>query len=183
MRTSGVGVPRCAQASKGEESAARDTRSLNVRLTFASILGLCALALCGCGGSSSSSDTVPAELIGTYTTTLEQSDIPANASPALEAGEWKLVIATSGAPDGGPALSIKPSTQGNALEAPGLTVDGDTLKLEQEECEQKTGYVFYDNEYSWKLDASTLTLTTVKNDCPDRVAETILTSHPWTKQP
>jgi hypothetical protein len=139
-----------------------------------------ALPGCGAGGND---EGVPAELVGTYTTTLEQSDIPANASPALEAGEWKLVIATSGAPDGGPALSIKPSTQGNALEAPGLTVDDDRLKLEQEECEQKTGYVFYDNEYSWKLDASTLTLTTVKNDCPDRVAETILTSHPWTKQP
>jgi hypothetical protein len=146
------------------------------------VVGACALAVVGCGGGSSSSEGVPTELVGTYTTTLEQSDIPANAAPALEAGEWKLVIATSGAPDGGPALSIKPSTQGNALEAPGLTVDGDTLKLEQEECEQKTGYVFYDNEYSWKLDGSTLTLTTVKNQCPDRVAETILTSHPWTKQ-
>jgi hypothetical protein len=138
-------------------------------------------ALPGCGGGESE-EGVPTELVGAYMTTLEQSDIPANAAPALEAGDWKLVIAKSGAPDGGPALSIKPSTQGDALEAPGLTVDGDTLKLEQEECEQKTGYVFYDNEYSWRLDGSTLTLATVKNQCPDRVAETILTSHPWTKQ-
>jgi hypothetical protein len=45
-----------------------------------------------------------------------------------------------------------------------------------------TGYAFYDNEYRWELSGSTLTLTTVKNDCPDRVAETILTSRPWTKQ-
>ena len=141
---------------------------------------LAAVSGCGSGGND---EGVPAELVGTYTTTLEQSDFAGNAAPELEAGEWKLVIATSGAPDGGPALSIRPTTHEDALEAPGLTVDGDTLKLEQEECEQKTGYVFYDNEYSWKLDASTLTLTTVKNDCPDRVAETILTSHPWTKQP
>jgi hypothetical protein len=153
-----------------------------VRVTFASILGLC--ALCGCGGSSSSSDTVPAELIGTYTTALQPADIPANAAPELEdaAGDWELVIATSGAPDDGPALAINNPTHGN-LEAPGLTVEGDMLKLEQEECAQNTGYVFYDNEYSWNLDGSTLTLTTVKNDCPDRVAETILTSRPWTKQP
>jgi hypothetical protein len=144
-------------------------------------MGVCVLALAGCAGGSSSGDSVPSELVGTYTTTLEQSDIPANAPPELEAGEWELVIATSGAPDGGPALAINHPTKGN-LEAPGLTVDGDTLKLEQEECAQKLGYVFYDNEYSWKLDGSTLTITTVNNQCPDRVAETILTSHPWTKQ-
>jgi hypothetical protein len=153
-----------------------------VRSTTAAVLGACVLALAGCGGGSSSDEGVPTELVGTYTTTLEPSDIPANAAPELEAGDWELVIATSGAPDDGPALAINHPTKGN-LEAPGLTVDGDTLKLEQEECAQKVGYVFYDNEYSWKLDGSTLTLTTVKNDCPDRVAETILTSHPWMRQP
>ena len=142
---------------------------------------MCVLAVAGCGGGSSSDDGVPPELVGTYTTTLQPADIPANAAPELETGDWELVIATSGAPDDGPALAINQPTTGN-LEAPGLTVDGDTLKLEQEECAQKVGYVFYDNEYSWKLDDSTLTLTTVKNDCPDRVAETILTSHPWAKQ-
>jgi hypothetical protein len=153
-----------------------------VRSTTAAVLGACVLALAGCGGGSSSDEGVPTELVGTYTTTLEPADIPANAAPELEAGDWELVIATSGAPDDGPALAINHPTKGN-LEAPGLTVDGDTLKLEQEECAQKVGYVFYDNEYSWKLDGSTLTLTTVKNDCPDRVAETILTSHPWMRQP
>jgi hypothetical protein len=142
-------------------------------------LGACVVALAACGGGSSSSEAVPSELVGTYTTTLEPADIPAGAAPELEPGDWELVIATSGAPDDGPALAINQPTKGN-LEAPGLTVDGDTLKLEQEECAQKVGYVFYDNEYSWKLDGSTL--TTVKNDCPDRVAETILTSNSWTKQ-
>lgn len=153
-----------------------------MRSTPAAVLGACVLALAGCGGGSSSDEGVPTELVGTYTTTLEPADIPANAAPELEAGDWELVIATSGAPDDGPALAINHPTKGN-LEAPGLTVDGGTLKLEQEECAQKVGYVFYDNEYSWKLDGSTLTLTTVKNDCPDRVAETILTSHPWMRQP
>ena len=141
-------------------------------------------ALSGCGGGGND-EGVPAELVGTYTTTLEQSDFAGNAAPELEAGEWKLVIATSGAPDGGPALSIRPSTHEDALEAPGLTVDGDTLKLEQEECGgigAKSTTTFHDNEYSWKLDGSTLTLATVKNQCPDRVAQTIFTSRPWTKQ-
>ena len=140
---------------------------------------LAAVSGCGSGGND---EGVPAELVGTYTTTLEQSDFAGNAAPELEAGEWKLVIATSGAPDGGPALSIRPTTHEDALEAPGLTVDGDTLKLEQEECAAGGTMAFYDDEYSWKLDGSTLTLATVKSQCPDRVAQTILTSRPWTKQ-
>ena len=70
-----------------------------------------------------------------------------------------------------------------SLEVPGLAVDGDRFLLEDEECAEETGYAFYDNEYDWELTGSTLTLSTVKNDCPDRVAETILTSQPWTKQP
>jgi hypothetical protein len=153
-----------------------------VRSPTAAVLGACLLALAGCGGGSSSDEGVPTDLVGTYTTTLESADIPANAAPELEAGEWELVIATSGAPDDGPALAINHPTKGN-LEAPGLTVDGDTLKLEQEECAAGVSTTFYDNEYSWELSGSTLTLATVKNDCPDRVAETILTSHPWTTQP
>jgi hypothetical protein len=155
----------------------------DVRITAAVIIGVCALT--GCGGGSSSDDTVPSGLVGTYTTTLGQSDIPADAPPYLETGAWELVIATSGAPDGGPALAINHPTKGN-LEAPGLTVDGDRFILEQEECGgigASTTTTFHDNEYSWRLDGSTLRLTTDKNDCPDHVAETILTSNGWTKQP
>ena len=150
------------------------------KLTFVCVLT--GLALAGCGGSSGDDGAVPAELVGTYTTTLEDADISPNSAAELEPGEWKLVIATTGAADGGPVLAIEHPEKGT-LEGPGLRVDGDRFLFEDEECLQDTGYVFYDNEYSWKLDASTLTLTTVKNDCPDRVAETILTSHPWTKQP
>jgi hypothetical protein len=35
--------------------------------------------------------------------------------------------------------------------------------------------------YRWKLEGRALTLTTVKEGCPDKVAETILTSEPWKK--
>jgi hypothetical protein len=145
------------------------------------ILGLLLVfALSGCGGSDSE-EGVPPELVGTYTTTLEEGDIPPNPAPELEPGAWRLVIATTGAADGGPVLAIEHPEKGH-LEGPGLRVDGDRFLLEEEECAQDTGYVFYDNEYSWTLTGSTLTLTTVKNECPDRVAETILTSQPWTKE-
>jgi len=138
------------------------------KTTFVGALAAVSLALAGCGGGGGG-DGIPAELVGTYTTTLEAGDIPANPPPELEsaAGEWVLVIATSGAPDGGPALAINHPEEGN-LEAPGLTVDGDRLLLEDEE---------------WALDGSTLTLATVENECSDRVAETILTSNAWTKKP
>jgi hypothetical protein len=143
--------------------------------------GLLALAVFGCGGSDSE-EGLPPDLVATYTTTLDDSDIPPNSAPELTPGEWELVIATEGAADGGPVLAINHPVEGN-LEGPGLTVDGDRFVLEDEECAEETGYAFYDNEYNWELAGSTLTLSTVKNDCPDRVAETILTSQPWTKQP
>ena len=138
-------------------------------------------ALAGCGGGSDSG--VPEELIGTYTTTLEAADLPKPSQPEFVDGglKWNMTIATSGGPDGGPVLELRSTEEGD-LEGPSLSVDGDKLLLKNEECAQKVGYVFYDNEYSWKLDGSTLTLTAVKNQCPDRVAETILTSRPWTKQ-
>jgi hypothetical protein len=151
---------------------------------FRVILGglgvLLATALVGCGGSDSEAG-VPPELVGTYTTTLAKSDIPANAAPELEAGPWELAIGELEGADAGSFLAIDHPSEGT-LEEPGLTVDGDVLTLEDEECAQTTGSVFYDNEYRWTLSGSTLTLTTVKNDCPDKVAEAILTSQPWTKQ-
>jgi hypothetical protein len=88
-------------------------------------------ALPGCGGGKNE-EHVPLELVGTYTSTLEPSDIPENAAPELQAGEWELVIATS-VPDGGPALAIKTPSEETPSGLPGLTVDGDTLELEQEE--------------------------------------------------
>jgi len=162
-------------------SARRSHGVPGTRATLCVLVGALALALSGCGGSDSE-EGVPPELVGTYTTTLEEGDIPPNSAPELEPGEWNLVIATTGAADGGPVLAIKHPEKG-LLEGPGLRVDGDHVLLEDEECAQDTGYVFYDNEYSWTLEGSTLTLATVKNDCPDRVAETILTSNSWTKEP
>ncbi len=126
----------------------------------------------------------PDELVGTYETTLEASDVPADAPPELKDGgpAWKLRIGASGGPEDGPFLAIDSADEdfGN-LEAPSLHVDGDRLLLVKEECATGGEYQFHDNEYRWKLDGETLTITEVENRCPDEVALTILTSRPWKK--
>lgn len=146
------------------------------------------VALPGCGGGSSNgaSGTPPDELVGTYTTTLEASDI-ANDAPELRGASghpWTLRIGAGGGPDDGPYLAIDVAP-GDNLEAPALRVDGDRLLLLDEECAGSGAtaatYDFYDNEYRWSLEGDTLTIETVQNQCPDRVAETILTSRPWTR--
>lgn len=145
------------------------------------IAALAALSMAGCGGSSNEEE-IPAELVGTYTTTLERSDFP--QPPPLELTDgglrWRLTIATTGGPDDGPVLVIESERNGN-LEATALEVDGNRLLLPNEECAASGSYVFYDNEYRWSLEDSTLTLTPVVNQCEDEVALTVLTSRPWTK--
>jgi hypothetical protein len=142
-----------------------------------------ALTLAGCGGGDGA--VIPTELVGTYTTTLEQGDLPADPAIELVDGgpSWKLTVAETGGPDDGPALVIDSANErvGN-LEAPSLRVEGDHLFLDKEECFENGSYVFYDNEYQWAFDGSTLTITPVVNQCGDKIALTILTSRPWTKE-
>jgi len=77
-------------------------------------------------GDEGSSGAPPAELLGSYTATLTEADLPPNPPPELAdgLGDWSLTIAGQGGPDGGPALSLVHSEQGN-LESPSLSVDGD----------------------------------------------------------
>jgi hypothetical protein len=161
------------------------------------LLVLPGLSACGSGGSGGSGSPAsgaapaasgttggapPAELVGTYQTTLDPGDIPASKPQELQDGGlvWTLEISETGGPDGGPSLAISSPAVGN-LEAPSLRVDGDRLLLEHEICAAGGSQKFYDNEYSWVLEDTVLTLTTVKNQCADQVAETVLTSKPWTK--
>ena len=132
--------------------------------------------------SAATERSVPEQLIGTWKTTLAPKDIPAGAPPELTDGgrEWELVIAETGAPDGGPVLSIASAEEGH-LEGPALEVEDDRLLLKQEECAAGGTTKFYDNEYAYKVSGETLTITTVSNQCADRVAETILTSQSWRK--
>lgn len=144
------------------------------------IVVLLPLAAAACGGSSSPS--IPEELVGTYTTTLRQSDLPQTPPPELVDGglDWKLTIATSGGPDDGPVMVIE-SVKAGSLEAPSLEVDGDRLLLKREECFENGSYVFYDNEYRWEMVGSNLTITPVTNKCKDEIALTVLTSERWAK--
>jgi hypothetical protein len=87
----------------------------------------------------------------------------------------------SGGPGGGPDLDIVNVAEG-ALDAPALSVSGDQLRLKNAECAGPSGgYTFVNDIYRWKLSGNTLTLTTVKAGCPDKVEETMLTSSPWTR--
>ncbi len=126
--------------------------------------------------------SVPAELVGTWTTTLASKDIPAGAPPELTEGgrRWRLEIAETGGPDGGPVLSIVSAEAGH-LEGPALEVRGGRLLLKREECAAGGEITFYDNEYAYEVRGETLKVTTVSNQCADHVAETILTSQPWRK--
>ena len=161
-------------------------------------VGASALAVSGCGGSESSAPTVtgvggtassatsggaiPPELLGTWTTSLKKADLPADVPPELAnaATKWQLEIAETGGTDNGPVLSIVNPDLGQ-LEGPALEVSGDRLRLVQEECAAGGDTQFFDNEYSYEVQGDTLTINVVTNQCADRVAETILTSEPWSK--
>jgi hypothetical protein len=151
-----------------------------------------ALAGLGCGGddekaSSSSSATTtpqavappPAELLGTYTTTLKRSDVPDPAPPELDGQyRWTLRITKDGGPDDKPALTIvKPPD--DVLESSAMAVTGDKLELTGEECAQTMGDSIVSSSYTWKAEGDRLRLTAVKHGCADKVAETILSSEPW----
>ena len=136
----------------------------------------------GTGSEASTAGAIPPELLGTWATTLKAADVPANAPEELKnaATKWRLVIAQTGGTDNGPVLSIVNPELGQ-LEGPTLEVQGNELKLLREECAASGDEQFFDNTYSYQVQSGTLRITTVDNQCADRVAETILTSEPWTK--
>jgi hypothetical protein len=150
-----------------------------------------ALLIAACGSSSSSKTTrphppstavahAPSNLLGTYTTTLKRSDLPTKPPPALTFGSrtWKLTIANSGGVNGGDAFRIANATRGELEDSP-FSVQGNDVLLHNEACDASNKLL--DNEYSYKLAGQTLTFTTIKNQCSDQVARTILTSEPWRK--
>ena len=160
------------------------------------VLGITGAASCGSGDDDEADTTAasedaaadaagggpaPDELVGTYEVTLEKGDLPPDPAPELTDGSstWILEIANTGEADGR-TFGISNKSLG-LLEEPDFSVDGDTIFLIDEECATEVGYEFYDNEYRYELQGDSLTFTTVDNSCPDQVAETILTSRPWTR--
>jgi hypothetical protein len=148
----------------------------------------------GCGGDDNNADTgaaasekqqrrpptVPADLLGRYTTTLQGADIPKTPPPELTDGSprWKLTIAKSGGIENGPAFTIA-NAQLGVLESSNFVAQEGTVLLENEECAAPGGKQVYANKYRYTLSGDTLRFTTIPNGCADKVAETILTSRPW----
>jgi hypothetical protein len=159
------------------------------RLRVLAIL-LAPVLLAACGGEDKAAPAKasgpPAELLGTYRTTLAKGDLPPDPDPVLSdgIGGWTLKIAATGGVDDAPAITLVNDTLESAaagsgtLETSAFTVAGDRLQLHDEEC-AASGPV--ESEYAYKLSGGRLTFTTVKAGCADKVSETILVSHPWAK--
>jgi hypothetical protein len=148
------------------------------------------VVVAGCGSDDDASESsakpaergAPKELLGTYTTKLEPSDLPPNPAPELTSPHttWTLTIANSGGAGNGRAFTIANTGLG-PLESSSFGIRGDRILLHREECAAGGSVHLYENEYSYRLSGRTLTLETVKNSCKDKVAESILASGPWTK--
>jgi hypothetical protein len=152
-------------------------------------------AACGTGGSPSAGTSArsaprsetkdarpPDALLGTYTKTLKNSDVPAPTPPELRGQHrWTLKITKGGGIDNAPTLTIiRPPS--DVLESSTLSVSGDRLTLSNEECARTSGgSTIVTSAYRWTLKGSTLRFTTTKPGCPDKVAQTILAGAPWTR--
>jgi hypothetical protein len=159
-----------------------------VRVTLAVVLlGLC---IVGCGSEAAKSTptpaktaakgSVPAALVGHYSMRLGREHRGADARKELADGSarWRLAIAGSGGPGGGPAFTISNASLG-PLESSAVEVKGDRVLLHKEEC-AASGPV--ESEYRYTSSGNKLTFTPVKNGCADKVAQTLLTASPWVKQ-
>ena len=123
----------------------------------------------------------PPELLGQYEVTLPKGELPKDAPEELAEGSetWTVTLADTGGPGDGPALTIE-NDQLGPLESSHFEVKGKTIKIHEEECAQTGSPV--DPEFSYELKGKELTLSDPKGTCPDKVAETILTSAPLTKK-
>jgi hypothetical protein len=149
--------------------------------------------LAGCGSSSKSSPQkqlepalrgpAPPSLVGVYTTKLTKRDLSRNHAPELqEAPGWKLTIANVGGTGSGHVIALT-NMKAGALESSDFAISKKRIVVKHEECAAGGTTRFYDNEYRFKQSGNTLRFTKLLNSCPDRVAETVLTAEPWTKQP
>jgi hypothetical protein len=168
-----------------------------MRTSLPILIALACFLTAGCGTSGSpSADTAappattgktkaarpPVALLGTYTTTLKNSDLPAPPPPELRGQHrWTLKITKGGGIDNAPTLTIiRPPS--DVLESSTLSVSGDTLRLSNEECARTSGgYTLITSAYRWKLKDNTLRLTLTTPGCPDKLAQTILAGELWTR--
>jgi hypothetical protein len=158
---------------------------------------MCAFAVVvtACGGTQTSQGTAtpstspspsagglaPPDLVGTYATTLKTSDYPPSPHPELvdSSSDWTITISNSGAPGGGPALTIRNGKKG-PLDTISFSAQGKELLLHRVACPSNEN-ASYEEMYSYQLTGSMLTFSTIRDQCSDHVLQTILTSEPWNK--
>ncbi len=120
------------------------------------------------------------ELLGQYEVKLPKKDLPKDAPQELTEGSetWTVTLADTGGPGDGPAFTIA-NDQLGPLESSNFEVKGERILLHEQECAQTGSPV--ESEYGFELKGDELTLSDPKGTCPDKVAETILTSGPLRK--
>jgi hypothetical protein len=151
-----------------------------------------ALMPAACGGSGETTATttpatksqpaaVPKELVGTWTTKLHKADAP----PQLQLNNpFSVIIAPDGGIDNAPSFTLADSEESLEGETSTPLFKGDTVTLRHEGClTEGADYRFYDNVYRYTVSGDTLTFKVVKNACPDRHAEAILTSRAFRRSP
>ena len=167
------------------------------------VVGLAVIALvaAGCGGGEKKKEkpAIPAEtpvndppvqakksgasqeLLGQYQVKLPKGDLPEDASEELTEGSetWTVTLADTGGPGDGPAFTIA-NDQLGPLESSNFQVKGKRILINEEECAQTGSPV--EAEYRYELKGDELTLSDPKGTCPDKIAETILTSGPLKKK-
>ncbi len=123
----------------------------------------------------------PDELLGQYTVTLDESDLPDDAADELTEGgpSWTVTIAETGGPGEGPAFTIANDLEG-PLESSNFEVKGDRILVHEQEC-ASTGEPV-ESVWRYELKGKELTLTEEKGSCPDEVALTVLTTKPLRKK-
>jgi hypothetical protein len=150
-----------------------------------------ALVPAACGGSGETTATTPAtksqpaaipkELVGTWTTKLRKADAPPKL---LLRNPFSVTIAADGGIDNAPSFTLADSEEALEGETSTPAFKGDTVTLRHEGClDESVGYKFYDNVYRYAVSGDTLTFKVVKNACPDRHAEAILTSQVFRRSP
>jgi hypothetical protein len=189
-------LPRFAAASGPVAIVA--VMSNHRHLTIPALVAL-ALVPAACGSSDDSSTSTPAAartpapatpaasttpipkaLMGTWHTRLRQSDAPPKF---LLRNPFSVTIAPKGGVNDAPVFQISDGAEAIEGESSIPRFAGDQVTLRQEGClVEGSGYKFYDNVYRYKVSGDTLRFTVVKNSCPDRYAESILTSRTFKRQ-
>ena len=129
---------------------------------------------------AASAAPIPKRVMGTWLTRLRKSDTPPKL---LLRNPFSVTISPKGGVNNAPVFQISDGAEALEGESSIPRFAGDQVTLRQEGClVDGSGYKFYDNVYRYKVSGDTLRFTVVKNSCPDRHAESILTSRTFKRQ-